>query len=73
MKINEIKNCIKKLSAEENSKLISWIIKQFPSETLEARVKNTITLGHFDKLREEALKDYHEGKCLTKEQLERLV
>ncbi len=60
--VNEIEAAIRKLSPERLAELRKWFA-EFDAELWDRQVERDVASGRLDKLANEALSDYREGRC----------
>ena len=62
MQVREIIESIKKLSKEDLKVLLDWL-EDFEQELWDREFERDVELKRLDRLAEQAIKDFQEGKC----------
>jgi len=61
-KVKDIESAIKKLSKEDLSEFREWF-EEFDAKLWDMEFEKDVSSGKLDKVSEQALSDYHNGKC----------
>ena len=60
--VQEIENAVRHLSAEELETFRAWLA-EFEAEMWDRQLEHDMASGRLDKLAEEAIQDFREGRC----------